>query len=329
LSSQQALVVTDNDLAARVSAALGTESIPMRRPACLVSWTIGLAAAAGVAALAVLVTLGVSNQATTPSAVPAVAKLNATTPSSDTPPQLAVRAVAASSSATSSETDGGALTRMTLNDTRPEVEERLNSYLLDHSEYLANRMRGMLPHAWRGMTRVTNLFIARLLACTLAIFVGVAAAAEDSDDEMRAQQLLERVSEAALRLNYDGTFVYRNGDWMESMRIIHRAGTPGGRGSQARLMSLSGAAREVIRDETRATCILPDSESVRVSKSTPRADSGFSVFDPSGDFRQHYSLSTAAGERVAGRVTQRVSVMPKDMYRYGYRLSVDDETGVL
>lgn len=179
------------------------------------------------------------------------------------------------------------------------------------------------------MTSVTSVFLTRLLACALLIFVGPAPAAETNDDAMRAQRLLERVAEAATRLNYDGTFVYRNGDWMESMRIIHRAGNPGGRGSQARLLSLSGAAREVIRDENRVTCILPDSESVQISKSKPRAVSGFSVFNPRGDFQQHYSLSTAAGERVAGRDTRQVSVMPKDMYRYGYQLSVDKETGFL
>ena len=184
-------------------------------------------------------------------------------------------------------------------------------------------------HAWWDMTRVTSLFIARTLACALTIFAGVAPAAEDSNDAMRAQRLLERVAEAAVRLNYDGTFVYRNGDWMESMRIIHRASGPGGRGSQARLLSLSGAAREVIRDANRVTCILPDSESVQISKFKPRAATGFSVFNPIGDFQQHYSLSTAAGERVAGRDTRRVSVMPKDMYRYGYRLSVDNDSGFL
>ena len=172
-----------------------------------------------------------------------------------------------------------------------------------------------------------SLIAARLLAAALAVSAGVAMAAED--DAMRAQRLLKRVSEAAVQLNYDGTFVYRNGDWMESMRIIHRSGTAQGRGSRARLLSLSGAAREVIRDANRVTCILADSESVLVSKSKPRAVSGFSVFSPRGDFQEYYSLSTAPGERVAGRDTRRVSVMPRDSYRYGYRLSVDNETGFL
>lgn len=183
------------------------------------------------------------------------------------------------------------------------------------------------------MTRVTDSILPSLLLCALATFANVvpvvALAAAHDDDAMRAQRLLERVSQAAAELNYDGTFVYRNGDWMESMRIIHRAAGPGGRGAQARMLSLSGAAREVIRDDNRVTCILADSESVQISKSKPRAVSGFSVFNPRGDFQQHYSLSTAAGERVADRDTRQVNVMPKDEYRYGYRLSVDTDSGLL
>ncbi|MFT5449143.1 MAG: sigma-E factor negative regulatory protein RseB [Gammaproteobacteria bacterium] len=186
------------------------------------------------------------------------------------------------------------------------------------------------------MTRATELVhaspfrLSRLLrpALLLALMLpGWVVAA--GDDAMRAQKLLERVAQVSVSLNYDGTFVYRNGDWMESLRIIHRAGSADGPGPQSRLMSLSGAAREVIRDANRVTCILADSESVQVSKSKPRAVTGFSVFNPRGDFHHNYSLSTADGERVAGRGTRQVSVMPNDSYRYGYRLSVDNETGLL
>lgn len=38
-------------------------------------------------------------------------------------------------------------TRMTWNDTRPAVEARLNAYLLNHNEYLAGGVRGILPYA--------------------------------------------------------------------------------------------------------------------------------------------------------------------------------------
>ncbi len=39
------------------------------------------------------------------------------------------------------------LARMSWNDSRPAVEARLNGYLLNHNEYLAGGVRGMLPYA--------------------------------------------------------------------------------------------------------------------------------------------------------------------------------------
>ena len=166
-------------------------------------------------------------------------------------------------------------------------------------------------------SRIRGLVLAGLLAAS----PGAAA-----DDQAEARAWLKRVTEAATALNYDGVFVYRNGDWMESMRIIHRAG-PGG--SRARMVSLSGEAREVIRDANQVTCILPGSESVLVSNSKPRAVTGFSVFSPKGEFMAHYALALDTGERVAGRATRMISVAPRDAYRYGYRLSVDVDTGFL
>jgi sigma-E factor negative regulatory protein RseB len=162
----------------------------------------------------------------------------------------------------------------------------------------------------------------RLAFCMLA----TAASASLAGDDAQARHWLTRVSEAASSLSYDGTFVYRNGDSIESMRIIHRADAGG---SKARLLSLSGEAREVIRDADRVTCFLPDSGSVMVNKARPKPVGGFSVFNPRGDFSEQYDLQLASGERVAGRSTRLVTVMPRDEWRYGYRLFVDEQSGFL
>ncbi len=175
------------------------------------------------------------------------------------------------------------------------------------------------------MTGRTERLRAPVTTAVLALSLSAAAAAGTTQDE-EAQRWLQRISQAATQLNYDGTFVYRNGDWMESMRIIHRADPSG---SRARLVSLTGEAREVIRDANRVTCIFPDSGAVLVSQSKRRAVTGFSVFNPPGNFVEHYALALGPGERVAGRQTRLLQVMPRDEYRYGYRLSVDEETGFL
>jgi len=175
------------------------------------------------------------------------------------------------------------------------------------------------------MTRGTER--ERLLAAAAAALLVLAPATGAGGGDQEARRLMARVAEAAERLSYDGTFVYRNGDWMESMRIIHRAGEDGT--VRSRLVSLSGAPREVIRDADRITCILPDQSSVLVNRSKPRGVTGSSLFNPRGDFERHYALALGGGERVADRPTRLLSVMPRDRYRYGYRLFVDEQTGLL
>ncbi|MFT5175374.1 MAG: negative regulator of sigma E activity [Gammaproteobacteria bacterium] len=151
LSSQHALIVADEELASRVSAALDAEPVPLPRPTRrALSWGLGFAAAAGAAALAVVVTLGVSNRQPSLSDVPPVAVLIASPPGRSA--EVAVPAVSAvvavkTVSNVATADSGRVLTRMTWNDSRPAVEARLNSYLLDHSEYLADGVRGMLPYA--------------------------------------------------------------------------------------------------------------------------------------------------------------------------------------
>ena len=175
------------------------------------------------------------------------------------------------------------------------------------------------------MTAATEHTLMRALVGLLLLGLVPAASAAGAEEE--ARRLLERVSAAARQLNYDGTFVYRKGDWMESMRIIHRGGTQDT--ARSRLMSLSGEPREVIREANRVTCILPDDGAVLVSKSKARGLADTSVFNPSGDFASHYELKVDDGERIAMRATSRVTVMPRDEYRYGYRLYVDEESGFL
>ena len=63
------------------------------------------------------------------------------------------------------------------------------------------------------------------------------------------------------------TTVYLHDGKLDAMRIIHQ--NVGG-DEKERLVSLTGSAREVIRDNQSVTCILPDSKSVMVGRSRPR-----------------------------------------------------------
>lgn len=160
-----------------------------------------------------------------------------------------------------------------------------------------------------------------------AVFAGcmllVVAAVALADDEPRAW--LERVNQALTTRNYDGVFVHLSGGRMETLRIIHRV--EGGEVSE-RLVSLDGSGREFIRTGTELTCYLPDQRTVLVEQrpqegpllgGLPRFDAG------AGDV---YDIRPLSRARLMGRMTQVIAVEPRDQYRYGYRLWIDEATAM-
>lgn len=131
---------------------------------------------------------------------------------------------------------------------------------------------------------------------------------------------LQRLSHASKTMNYEGTFVYRHGDQLESVHIIHKADD---KGEHERIISLNGVAREVIRNNNKVTCILPDSKDVIVSSSP--VESKLPSFPADIErLSKYYNFVFEGYGRVAGRPVRRIAIRPRDEYRYGYRLWMDD-----
>ncbi|NIR32351.1 MAG: hypothetical protein GWN84_24225 [Gammaproteobacteria bacterium] len=162
-----------------------------------------------------------------------------------------------------------------------------------------------------------------LLCCAPAASWALSSSEQSADDP---KAWLEKMVEATQNLNYVGVFVYRDGDRMETMRIVHRTD---GDGERERLVSLSGSVREVLRDEERVTCILPDRQSVVVGKSRSRSLLPMRALRTADGLTRHYMLSVREGGRVAGRDTRLVNITPRDEYRYAYRFWVDADNGLL
>lgn len=168
-----------------------------------------------------------------------------------------------------------------------------------------------------------NLVTPRTLGVisTLVLLSPVAVAAEV------AYEWLMKMSQATRQLNYDGTFVYQHGDQLEAMRIIHMVE---GDSVQERLVSLNGAAREIIRDDRQVTCYLPDRQSVFVEHRLGREKS-FPVILPERvkDLKKNYTIQLSDKGRVTGRQAQAIIIRPRDAYRYGYRMWADEQSGLL
>jgi len=140
-----------------------------------------------------------------------------------------------------------------------------------------------------------------------------------------ARQWLDEMSSALQTLDYDGTFVYLHDGKLEAMRIIHQVDAGGER---ERLVSLTGSAREVLRDDKAVTCIMPDSRSVTVGQSRPRPP--FPVVPRDlGSVSHHYLLEDLGDDRMAGHLTRVIAITPQDDYRYGYRFWIDKNTRML
>lgn len=144
-----------------------------------------------------------------------------------------------------------------------------------------------------------------------------------ADDSPR--QWLDDMSSALETLNYDGTFVYLHDNRLETMRIIHRVDKGGVR---ERLVSLTGSAREVLRDDKAVTCIMPDNKSVMVGESHPRQP--FHVVPHDLDrLRANYTFKDAGKDRMAGYPARVIAILPRDALRYGYRYWIDRKSHML
>lgn len=140
------------------------------------------------------------------------------------------------------------------------------------------------------------------------------------------QTLINEMSQAGRNLNYDGVFVYRKDKQIETMRIIHKSGDEG---VYQRLVSLTGHAREVIRDKDVVKCYFPENKSVVVEKSrTGKLVSAY-IPNPVQSISEFYNFEIVGEDRVAGKDSWIVNVRPNDKYRYGYQLWVDKKSKLL
>ena len=144
-------------------------------------------------------------------------------------------------------------------------------------------------------------------------------------EQAAVEGLLGRMAEAVRQLDYQGTFVYLQDDQLEAMHIMH-VQTP--QGERERLISLNGSAREVVREGETVTCILPENDSVLVDERHPQTRFPGILPQQLSELTAHYGLRLLGQDRVAGREAVVVGIIPRDHYRYGYRLYVDQETAL-
>ncbi|EDY85809.1 MucB/RseB [gamma proteobacterium HTCC5015] len=145
-------------------------------------------------------------------------------------------------------------------------------------------------------------------------------------DDASPVEWLKGMCDAMQNQSYTGTFVYLHGNSMESMRVVRRHTDAG---SDEKLVSLNGEPREILRRNNVVTQILPKLGVVTVNKARVRSQLPLSVPMEIDGIERYYQLSLEGVERVAGRRCQVLSLKPRDSYRYGHRLWIDESSRLL
>jgi len=158
----------------------------------------------------------------------------------------------------------------------------------------------------------------------LPFLLPVSAAIAQTDTS--ALQWLQRIYSASEKLSYAGTFVYQQGQRVETSRIVHVVDSSGPR---ERLETLDGVPREIVRSGDEVVCYLPASMTVKIDKQPGRRPFPAILSEQLKDVSENYTVKKGEIERVGGYNCQILILEPKDRMRYGHRLWADVSTGML
>ena len=138
------------------------------------------------------------------------------------------------------------------------------------------------------------------------------------------QDWIDRMGNAVQVTNYAGTVVRVRDGKVDTFKVVH---TVKDGVVREKVVIQDGNGLEIIRNGNEVHCILPDRESVLVEEWNNQSTL-FSTL-PSSDIRfgNEYDVLIKDFERVAGRKSAMLAILPHDNYRYGYRIWLDAETG--
>lgn len=162
-----------------------------------------------------------------------------------------------------------------------------------------------------------------VIALAVLVAAGTAKAADDIEE---ALELLQRMSVAMTQMTYQGTFVYVQGQNVETMRITHVVDEEG---IHERLVAQSGPKREIVRDASGVRWIAGGSQAVVEEPSLSRSYFPQLSANAVEGAAEYYEIALIGTEPLAGRISRRMNIVPQDRYRYGYSLWLEEPTGLL
>ncbi|MGQ0429614.1 MAG: MucB/RseB C-terminal domain-containing protein [Gammaproteobacteria bacterium] len=148
----------------------------------------------------------------------------------------------------------------------------------------------------------------------LALVAGTAAAND-------GQLWLGRMAEALAGTSYSGEFICESAGSSEKVRVVHRVRDGA---VWERLVSLSGSGRELVRENDEVVVYLPDRRLAIIERRPARSDLMGALPTFETRVSPWYEVSYAGRETGLIGPAAVVVVRPRDGYRFGYRLWIDE-----
>jgi sigma-E factor negative regulatory protein RseB len=153
-----------------------------------------------------------------------------------------------------------------------------------------------------------------VLIAALTFAAGTATANE-------GQLWLARMAEALAGTSYSGEFVCESAGSSERVRVVHRVRDGA---VWERMVSLSGSGRELVRENDEVVVYLPDRGLAIIERRAARSDLMGALPTFEARVSPWYEVSHAGRESGLKGPAAVVVVRPRDGYRFGYRLWIDE-----
>lgn len=164
---------------------------------------------------------------------------------------------------------------------------------------------------------IVGLGVTLLFAALSLPYIARAQATACPDTDPDALLWLDKMSRGLRQVSYHGVVTLQRGNDMQVMQVSHSVADGS---SSERLTQLTGQGAQIERIDHPLECIHPGHKLLQMGAELQAGRCGIA---------RSYRFSVGEGERVAGRKAVRIRIEPRDMYRYGYVMELDRETGLL
>jgi sigma-E factor negative regulatory protein RseB len=140
-----------------------------------------------------------------------------------------------------------------------------------------------------------------------------------------ASVFLQRMSDAARQMAYEGVFVVQQGSSIQTLSISNR---PIGTAKDSRLAAMDGVQREVHCSRSGSISLITEGGQIKQEKRLNSRHFPDLLPSEANGLANFYTVKLGESARVAGLECQQIELQPKDAFRWGYVLCADKTSGL-